>query len=172
MIRRWIPLGIAAALVIGLAAGLVVEGSQAQGLRSQVSAGNAAAATQTTQLSDAKQQIQALQAQNSGLSGQVTSLSGRVTSLASQVTSLTNQNATLSKELATLKAQFPAPTSCTADPGFRSNVNQISLQIVGLSTTQALINYLCQNGLIDPVSVRSFFGGESLSDLEHRFGYG
>lgn len=171
-IKRWIPLAVATVLVIALAVGLLVQTSQTQQLRSQLSGGSAAASTQSSELANAQQEIQTLQAKNSSLSGQVTSLTGQVASLSGQVASLTNQNSTLSNEIATLNAQFPPPTSCTADPGVRANVNQISLQVVGESTTQALVNYLCQNGLTAPSSVRSFLGSESLNDLRQRFGYG
>jgi hypothetical protein len=165
LMRRWAPLSIATVLIVGLSVGLAVEASQAQSLRIRLGAGDAAAATQTSELASAKQEVQSLQSANTSLSGQVTSLSDQVTALKGQV-------ATLTAQVANLNAQFPPPTSCTADPGFRANVNQISLQTVGLSTTQLLINYLCKNGITSPSAVTGFFNEESLNDLRSRFGYG
>ena len=72
-----------------------------------------------------------------------------------------------------LRLANPGPHRSEGLPsGLRSSVDQISRQIVGLSTTQAVINFLCQIGLTSPSEIRLFFSGESLKDLRQRFGYG
>jgi hypothetical protein len=164
-IRRWLPLAVSAALVIVMAAGAVYEWRQAQSLRAQLSSERAIVANQADSLVGANASSQQLQAQ-------IDSLQAANSTLKGQVATLTSQNATLTNQIASLNAQFPPPVSCTADPGVRANVNQMSLQIVGESTTQAVINYLCQNLDPSPASVRLFFDSESLADLRARFGYG
>jgi uncharacterized protein (DUF3084 family) len=149
-----------------MAAGLVAEYLQNKALQlkatsaqQSLSTSQAGAASTDSDLAAAKQEVNSLQSENARLNG--------------QVTSLTNQVNTLTSQVASLQAQLPPPpVSCTADPGVRANVNQISLQVVGESTTQALINYLCQNGILTPQAVKNFFNFESLNDLRQRFGYG
>lgn len=149
-----------------MAAGLVAEYGQNKALQVKATSAQqalttsqAGAASADSDLTAAKQEVNSLQSENARLNA--------------QVTSLTNQVNTLTGQVASLQAQVPPPpVSCTADPGVRNNVNQISLQVVGESTTQALINYLCQNGILTPQAIRNFLNFESLADLRQRFGYG
>src|SRR5690349_14025133 len=123
-----LALGVLASLVLVTAVG--VEYLQNRTLETKLASNTTSQAGAISDLAAAKQQIQTLQAQNSGLSD-------RVASLNSQVASLNNQIASLKTQVTSLQAQVPPPPyPCTEDPGVRANVNQISLQTVGESTTQ------------------------------------
>jgi hypothetical protein len=160
---RWFGLAVVSAVCIAMAAGVVAEYVQNRTLQLKATSAEQALtmaqASTSADLSAAKQEVNSLQGGNARLNAQVTSLTNQVNALTSQV--------------ASLQAQLPPqPVSCTADPGVRANVNTISLRMVGESTTQALINYLCQNGILTPTAIQNFFNFESLSQLRRDFGYG
>jgi hypothetical protein len=160
---RWAEVVVAIVICAALTAGLVAEYVQNRALQLKAtSAEQSLTTTQATNSSDlsaAKDEVNSLQTENARLNAQVTSLTNQVNSLTTQV--------------ASLQAQVPPPpVSCTADPGVRANVNAISLRLVGESTTQALINYLCQNGILAPIAIQNFFNFESLTQLRRDFGYG
>jgi hypothetical protein len=149
-----------------MATGLMAEYLQNKALqekfvlaRQAVTTTQAGAASADADLATARQMNTMLQAENARQNAQIASLTNQVNTLNSQVVSLTAQLP-------------PPPVSCTADPGVRANVNQTSLQVVGESTTQALINYLCQNGILTPSAIRNFFNVHSMSYLRQNFGYG
>jgi hypothetical protein len=163
---RWAGLVVVIAICVALAAGLVAEYVQNRALELKASSAEQSLTTTQTgaastgsDLVAANQEVNSLQGDNARLTAQVTALTAQVNALTSQV--------------ASLQAQVrPPPVSCTADPGVRANVNAISLRMVGESTTQALINYLCQNGILAPIAIQNFFNFESLAQLQRDFGYG
>jgi hypothetical protein len=166
LLGRWAGLSLVIAVVAVLAAVVVAEYVQNRALQLKATSAEqsltttqAGASTISSDLAAAKQEVNSLQSENARLNA--------------QVTALTNQVSTLTSQVASLQAQIPPPpVSCTADPGVRANVNAISLRMVGESTTQALINYLCQNGILTPSAIQNFFNFESLTQLRRDFGYG